>query len=158
MNVDVQAIDLGDFVHEVTAQAARGLKASHRLPVKVEGISAIHLSVAALSDPIEVGGETIYEIRIINTGTKAETDIKLTCEIPDKMQFKRATGPTGYTPNGNEIVFAPLPQLGPRSDAAYRVTVQGTTPGIAKFKSRITSAILAEPVHKEEATRIYSDQ
>lgn len=158
LNVELQATNAGEFVHEVTAQAARGLKANHKLPVKVEGISAILLSVVDLEDPIEVGGETIYEIRITNTGTKTETDIKLVCEIPDKMSFKSANGPTGYTPNGNEVVFAPLQQLGPRSDAVYRITVKATTAGIAHFKSRITSAILVEPVHKEEATRIYSDQ
>jgi uncharacterized repeat protein (TIGR01451 family) len=158
MSVDVQAANPGDFVHEVSVQAARGLKASHRQPVKIEGLSAIHLSVVDLQDPVEIGGETIYEVRITNTGTKTETDIKLICEVPDKMQFKGATGPTGYTPIGNVIDFAPLPQLGPRSDAVYRITVKATTAGIANFKSRITSAILVEPVHKEEATRIYSDQ
>ncbi len=158
MNIELQATNTGEFVHEVTAQAARGLKSNHRMPVKIEGISAILLSVVDLEDPVEVGGETIYEVRITNTGTKTETDIKLTCEIPDKMQFKSATGPTGYSPNSNEITFTPLAQLGPRSDAVYRITVKATAAGIANFKSRITSAILVEPVHKEEATRIYADQ
>lgn len=158
MSVELQAINPGEFVHEVTAQAARGLKAAHRLPVKVEGISAILLSVVDLEDPIEVGGDTTYEVRITNTGSKLETDIRLVCEVPEKMLFKGASGPTGFVQNGQQVTFAPLAQLGPRSEAVYRITVRANTAGIATFKSQITSAILVDPVHKEEATRIYSDQ
>ena len=44
-----------------------------------------------------------------------------------------------------------------RADAIYRVTVKCTAQGIAHFKARITSAVLTEPVTKEEPTRIYAD-
>jgi uncharacterized repeat protein (TIGR01451 family) len=158
VSVEVQAVNMGEFTHEATAQAARGLKSSHQLPVRVEGISAILLEVVDLEDPIEANGETTYEIRITNTGSKTETDLRLTCQVPDNLQFKSATGPTGFTQNADSIVFHPLPQLAPRADAVYRVTCRATTPGIAHFKAKITSAILVNPVHKEEATRVYADQ
>jgi hypothetical protein len=37
------------------------------------------------------------------------------------------------------------------------VKVKCTVPGIAHFKARLSSAVLTEPVTKEEATRIYAD-
>ncbi len=51
-------------------------------------------------DPIEVGGETAYEIRITNTGSKTETDIKLVATMPDKMEFKNAQGPVHFHEEG----------------------------------------------------------
>jgi hypothetical protein len=104
-----------------------------------------------------VGAETSYEIRITNTGSKTETDVKLVCVVPDKMQFKSATGPAKFQQSGNEIVFEPIPRLAPRADAIFRVTVKTTAAGVVHFKSRITSTLLVDPVTKEEATRIYSD-
>jgi hypothetical protein len=125
---------------------------------KVEGLSAIALELIDIEDPVEVNGETTYEIKVLNTGTKTETDVKIVCTIPAEFeQFKSASGPTGYKVEGNEIVFEPLAKLAPRADAIYRIQVKCTTAGIAHFKARMTSAILTEPVTKEEATRIYQD-
>jgi uncharacterized repeat protein (TIGR01451 family) len=158
VNMEVVCVSAGEFVHKLTAQASRGLKVEGEMTTRVEGLSAIQLEMVDLEDPVEINGETIYEIRITNTGTKTETDLKLVCTLPaDKMQFKAATGPSGYHAEGAEIVFDPLPKLAPRADAIYRVTVKCTTPGVAHFKARITSAVLTEPVTKEEATRIYTD-
>jgi uncharacterized repeat protein (TIGR01451 family) len=158
VNMDVLCVSAGDFLHKVTAQAARGLMAESQVLTRVEGVSAILLEVVDTEDPVEVNGETVYEIRITNTGSKTETDLKLACTIPtDKMQFKTATGPSAFKVEGGEVVFDALPKLAPRADALYRVTVKCTAPGVAHFKARITSTVLTEPVTKEEATRIYVD-
>jgi hypothetical protein len=158
VNVEVLCVNTGEFAHKIAAQASRGLKVEGEAQTRVEGLSAILLEMVDLEDPVEVNGETVYEMRITNTGSKTETDVKLVCTIPgDKEQFKSATGPSPFHVEGNEIVFDALPKLAPRADAIYRVTVKCAAPGIAHFKSRITSAILTEPVTKEEATRIYAD-
>ena len=108
-------------------------------------------------DPVEVGADTTYEIRITNTGSKTESDIKLVCLIPDQMEFKGAQGPSRFREQGKEIVFDALPKLAPRADAIYRINVKATAAGVVRFKSQITSTILQEPVIKMEATRIYAD-
>ena len=151
------AVNPGEHHHKVLARASRGIKDEAVVITRVEGLSSILMELVDLEDPIEVGAETIYEIRITNTGSKTETDVKLTCVVPDKMQFKSATGPAKYQQNGNEIVFDPIPRLAPRADAIFRVTVKTTAAGVVHFKSRLTSTLLVDPVTKEEATRIYSD-
>ncbi|MFL5342077.1 MAG: CARDB domain-containing protein [Gemmataceae bacterium] len=155
--MEVLCVNKGVHNHKVTTTASRGLKLEQEVTTKVEGLSAIALEMIDLDDPVEVGADETYEIRITNTGTQTETDVKLICTIPDKMTFKNATGPTKFTQTGNEIVFEPIARLAPRADAIFRVTVKCNTPGVVNFKSRITSTLLVEPVHKEEATRIYSD-
>jgi uncharacterized repeat protein (TIGR01451 family) len=157
VKMEVQAVNPGEFHHKASAQAARGLKSDADLLSRVEGLSAILLEVVDTEDPIEVGGDTAYEIRITNTGSKTETDIKLVCTIPEKMEFKNSQGPCKCHEEGRVLVFDPLPKLAPRADAIFRVNVKALQPGDVRFKTSITSTNLVEPVIEMEATRIYSD-
>jgi uncharacterized repeat protein (TIGR01451 family) len=157
VKMEVQAVNPGEFHHKASAQAARGLKTDVDLLSRVEGLSAILLEVVDTEDPIEVGGDTAYEIRITNTGSKTETDIKLVCTVPEKMEFKNSQGPCKCHEEGKVLVFEPLPKLAPRADAIFRVNVKALQPGDVRFKTQITSTNLVEPVIEMEATRIYSD-
>jgi uncharacterized repeat protein (TIGR01451 family) len=155
--LEVLAVNPGEHHHKATVAAARGLKQDYDCMTKVVGLSAILMEMVDLEDPVEVGADTTYEIRITNTGSMTETDIRLVCTVPDKMQFKSASGPAQFQQNGNEIIFEAIPKLAPRADAIFRVTCKAVTPGVVNFKSRVTSTLLVDPVHKEEATRIYAD-
>lgn len=157
VKLNVVAINPGEFQHKASAQAARGLKVEAEVGTKVEGLSAILLEVVDTEDPIEGGSETSYEIRVTNTGSKTETDIRLSCLIPDQMQFKDAQGPSRHHEQGKEVVFEALPKLAPRADAIYRVNVKAVAPGSVRFKAQLTSTNLQEPVIEQEATRIYDD-
>jgi uncharacterized repeat protein (TIGR01451 family) len=157
VKLEVQAINPGDHKHHAVVTGGRGLRAEAEKMTKVEGLSALLVEMVDTEDPIEVGAETSYEIRITNTGSKTENDIKLIATIPDKMEFKTATGPVRFHAEGKTIVFESLEKLAPRADAIFRVTTKGTQPGIVKFGIRVNSANLIEGVVKEESTRIYSD-
>jgi uncharacterized repeat protein (TIGR01451 family) len=157
VKLELLAVNPGEHRHRVAAQAARGLKVEGEVVTRVEGLSAILLEVVDVEDPVEVGADTSYEIRVTNTGSKTETDIKLACVIPDKMDFKGAQGASPFHLEGKVVVFDPLPKLAPRADAIYRIQVKANAPGDVRFKSQITSTNLIEPVIEMEATRIYAD-
>ncbi len=157
VHLDLMAVNPGEHAHKVSAQAARGLKAENEALTRVEGLSAILLEVVDTQDPIEVGADTSYEIRITNTGTKTETDIRLSCTLPEQMQLKGAQGPVRFQEQGKVIAFEALPKLAPRADAIYRVFVKAMAPGNVRFKTQITSTNLQDPVSEQEATRIYQD-
>ena len=107
-----------------------------------------------VEDPVELNGDAVYEIRVTNTGSVTETDVKIACTLPDKVQYKTATGPTGVHVEGEELVFDPLPRLAPKADAVYRVTVKCLAAGTIHFKAKVTSAGVTEPVTKEESTGV----
>jgi uncharacterized repeat protein (TIGR01451 family) len=157
VHVEVQAVTAGDFKHKAGAVGARGLRAEAELGSRVEGLSALLLEMVDTEDPIEVNSDTAYEVRITNTGSKVENDIKLIATIPDKMEFKGAQGPARFREEGKLIVFEPLEKLAPRADAIFRINVKATEAGTVRFKIQMTSQNLVEPVIKMEATRIYSD-
>jgi uncharacterized repeat protein (TIGR01451 family) len=154
---EVQAITPGSHKHKAMATAARGLTVESELMTKVEGVSALLTEVVDTDDPIEVGSDTTYEIRVTNTGSKTENDIRLVCTLPDKMQFKNAQGPCRFQQDGSSVIFEPLPKLAPRADAIFRVQVKGLQPGNVRFKMQVTSASIPEAITREESTTIYSD-
>jgi len=154
---EVQAINIGEHKHKASAVGARGLRSEAELLTRVEGLSALLMEMVDTEDPIEVGGDTAYEIRVTNTGSKTETNIKLVATIPDKMQFKSVQGPVRFHEDGKTIVFEPLEKLAPRADAIFRINVKAMEAGTVRFKIQMTSTNLTEPVMKMEATRIYSD-
>jgi uncharacterized repeat protein (TIGR01451 family) len=157
LKCELLAAGTGDFVHKVSASGSRGIRADANVATKVEGLSAVAMEVTDSDDPVEVGSETTYDIRIANTGSKDETEIKLVCTIPAQMKFKAARGPGKYEVVGGEVVFEVLPKLPAKTEITYRVTVTAAQKGDARFKATLTAAGLSEPVVKQESTRVYSD-
>jgi uncharacterized repeat protein (TIGR01451 family) len=157
VNLEVVCTATGEYSHKVAAQAARGLKVESETATRVEGLSALQLDLSDVEDPVEINGDAVYEIRVTNTGSVTETDVKIACTLPEKCQYKTATGPTGVHVEGNELVFDPLPRLAPKADAVYKVTVKCMAKGTIHFKAKASSAGVTEPVSKEESTRVYAD-
>ncbi len=160
VKVELVAVNTGEHKHKATAVAARGLKAETDYLTRVEGLPALLMELVDLDDPVEVGSDTSYEVRVTNTGSKTETNLVLICTIPDRMEFKdaQAQGGIRYRVESKDVIFEPLPKLAPRADAVYRINVRGIAPGDLRFKARITADGLTNPVHKEESTKVYGDE
>ena len=77
----------------IQGKAERGLAVQREQPVVVEGIAAVLFEVRALNNPVEVGGETVYEIRVGNQGSKAATNVRITALIPTGMRPLVPKGP-----------------------------------------------------------------
>lgn len=137
--------------------AAKGVcaDASASCETKVEGIPAILLEVIDLEDPIEVGAQTTYEIKITNQGSKADTNITLEVTLPPEEDFISGSGPTPSTAAGKSVKYAPLPILAPDAVATYRLIVKGNKAGDVRLKVSMTSGELTTPVQETEATRFY---
>jgi uncharacterized repeat protein (TIGR01451 family) len=157
VQLEVQAVNAGDHRHRASAVGTRGLRAEAELATHVEGLSALLVELVDTDDPIEVGSETAYEVRITNTGSKVETDIRLIANVPDQMDFAGAEAPVRYRADGKTITFESLGQLAPQANTLYRIRVKAREPGTVRFKIQLTSANLVDPVIKMEPTRIYAD-
>ncbi len=160
VSMEVVAVNTGEFKHVIVASAARGIHTEGNVVTRVEGLPALLMELVDLDDPVEVGADTAYEIRVTNTGSKTETNLQLICTVPEKMEFRGAIGAAGcrFRTQGKDVIFEPLPKLAPRADAIYRVNVRGVSPGDLRFRARITSDGLVEPVLKEESTKVYGDE
>jgi uncharacterized repeat protein (TIGR01451 family) len=147
----------GEQTIRIKGSAGQGLQSEKEHCILVEGIAAILFEVVDLADPIEVNGETTYEIRVVNQGSKAATNVEVIVEVPPGMRPIAAEGPTGHAVNGNNVSFEALARLAPKADTTYRVRVQGVQPGDQRVRVQLQTSELQTPVTKEESTRVYSD-
>jgi uncharacterized repeat protein (TIGR01451 family) len=152
-----QATQAGGQKHSATVTAARGIKRESELVTQVEGISALLLEVVDIDDPVEVGADTAYEIRVTNQGSREATNVTIHALVPSELTIRGAQGPTKYRVESQEVLFDPIAKLPPRADAVYRIQVTGVAKGDVRFRARLTSDSLTEPVIEEESTKVYGD-
>ena len=152
-------VSAGTQTIEVESRAELGISDRVAQEVEVEGIAAIKFEVVDVADPIEVGGETTYEISVVNQGSSVATNVIVVAEVPRGMTVVGAAGPTPYDASRpNEVRFEPLDKLSPKADVTYRVDVQGVAPGDQRFRVQIVTDQVSEPIVKEESTHVYTDQ
>lgn len=158
-SVDVIPTEAGEQRVLAQARSARGLKTEAEARTIVEGLPSLLIELADVDDPVEVGTETAYELHVTNTGTKTETNVEVTCTLPDQFEFKNAKCSTTlrYRVEGRQLIFEPLPRLAPKADVIYRIQVRGTAAADVRFRARIKADGLRDPILREESTRIYSD-
>jgi len=113
--------------------------------------------VADLDDPVEVETETAYEITVTNEGTAAAQDVGLTCELPQGLAFLNAEGPAEHKLQNEFLGFRPVAELAPGKAITYRVFVKGAVAGDQRFRCRLTSQSLQQPLFTEELTKFYSE-
>lgn len=147
----------GDLVNRAVVRADRGLEAKAEASVHAEGIAALMLEVVDLQDPIEVGSETTYEIRVVNQGTATSTAIQIIATVPEGMAVRGASGPVPYRVQGQQVFFESLGKLAAHADCVFRVVVVGLQPGDCRFKVQMSCDQLRTPVYKEESTRVYKE-
>jgi uncharacterized repeat protein (TIGR01451 family) len=144
----------GDWVDQAQARADWGLEAKAAGPVHVEGVPALLLQVAGLDDPLEVGAETTYEIRVLNQGSGTCSKLQVQAAVPDGMSVVGAE-PAAHRVEGQRVVFDPIAKLAGGADTVFRVKVRATAAGDWRFKAYLTGEQLARPVYKEESTLVY---
>lgn len=160
VKLEVMAAIPGEHLHRVIAESGHGTKTEAEAATRIEGLSALVMELANPINPVEVGVETCYEIRVTNAGSKAESNLRLICTLPDKMEFRSGEGPDNCRCHveGREIVFDALPKLAPRADAMYRISVRSLVPGDYRFRASLQAEGLAAPLRREESTKVYSDE
>lgn len=158
------AVDLiptvpGDHRLAATVNSTRGVRNESAVQTRVEGLSNLQLEVSNADNPVEVGADATYEIRLLNSGTKAESNVEVVCTMPDGVEFrdaKSAAGSKARTEN-RDVIFEPLGRLAPRAEVIYRVTVQGRLPGDVRFRVRVRAEGMTDALIREETTKFYDD-
>lgn len=151
-------VEAGEQTLRFTSTGEPGLSVAGEQPILVEGFAEIVFQVVDEQDPIELGGETTYEIRVVNKGSKAATNVQLMAVLPEGLEAIAAEGPARHAIEGNRVIFEGLARLAPKADTTYRVRVQGRQPGDLRLSVQLLTDEMTAPVIKQESTRVYSDE
>jgi uncharacterized repeat protein (TIGR01451 family) len=151
-------VQSGDAKLLIKSRAQQDLSHEREEVVAIEGLAAINFQLSDASDPIEVGGQTTYDVRVTNQGTKAASNVRLIAILPAEMKGVSAEGPVRYRIEGQGFVFEPLKQLAPKAETQYRITVQAMQPGDLRLQVQIATDEIRDPITKEESTRVYGNE
>lgn len=147
------------FTNTATARAYCCKEATASDGVKYSGIAAILLEVIDVYDPIEVGGQETYEIKVTNQGNADDTNIVITVNLPQQEKYISADTTKAqnvrWNVSGQQIKFEPVRALAPKDVIVYLVTVECTGVGDVRFAVQLDSDVLESPVNETESTHIY---
>jgi uncharacterized repeat protein (TIGR01451 family) len=129
--------------YEVIAQAIGegALKANERKTTDVVGIADVDLVVSESKRVLDVGGQTTFQIRLRNYGTKDATHLLVTATLSPNLKFEKAGGGTQEVQvrrneKDNGVMFDGIDKLGPGKEMILGivVSVQGPDPKLATCK------------------------
>jgi uncharacterized repeat protein (TIGR01451 family) len=137
--------------------ASRGLEVKSELAIKAEGVPALRFEVVDVEDPVELGKEAIYEIKIANQGTGPCTNVTIAAFPAEGTTAVASNGPTTVRVQAGSLLFDPIAKLDVKGEVVYRVRVRGVQPGDMKFKVQVSCDQIRTPIVKEENTRFVKE-
>ena len=144
-------IEAGPQMITIGSTAQRGLNVEKQEQVVVEGVAAIMFEVADLADPVELGGETTFEVKVVNQGSKAASNVRLTALMPPEMKALSAEGPTRFLVDGQQVRFEELPRLAPKASTVYRIRCNARPPATCASACSSRPTTSARPSPKKKA-------
>jgi uncharacterized repeat protein (TIGR01451 family) len=157
VGVELIATEPGEHRLAATVKSDSGASGKAEATTKVEGTSTVVLDVVETDDPVEVAGETMYQIRVTNQGTQAARKVQVAAVLPPEVKLVQAKGATAAGIDEQQIVFQPLQSLAPGRTEIFEVRVKCQQPGNVRFRAYLRTEESRVPVVEEETTRIYSD-
>jgi uncharacterized repeat protein (TIGR01451 family) len=157
--VDLIALPIatGEQKLQIEATADLGLLDTHEHVTDVEAITNLVFTVSDTQDPIEVGSETTYEVRIINEGSKTATNVQIDAFLPVELTPISGEGTTRVVVQGQQVLMEPLARMGPGEEAIYKIKVRGRQAGDHLVDVRLVCEEVPTPVTKQESTKVYAD-
>jgi uncharacterized repeat protein (TIGR01451 family) len=144
-----------DLSAQATAQALCAEAAQAQMNTQIAGIPAIRLEVVDLQDPVQVGEETTYEIRVKNQGSAEDVNVQVQGELPPSMQFVDARGDTDVKSQGQRLQFGSIDKLAPGEIVSWYIQAKANEAGKVNFKLELTSDASKGGVSEQEPTTLY---
>lgn len=147
----------GEQAITLDVRADLGIVAKNERRLLVEGFSELSFSITNPGGPIELGSETTYEIKVNNSGSKADSNVQVQVQLPAGLELISSQGDAGTDGRGL-VAFQPKASLSPGGEQAYKIRVKGVAPGTHIVKAIVVSDLATTPVTKEESTVVYADR
>lgn len=139
----------GEYATEelVTAQAATR--------TEFIALPALALDVVDNRDPVAVGDELTYTVAVKNEGDAPDSEIKVTAELADGLEFVEASGATEASADGKRISFKPVQSLNPEEIVEWTVRAKVKKESEAMLSAKLTSKHREREATAEEPTRLF---
>jgi hypothetical protein len=142
---------------DVRSIAAGDLNAVGSAVTQVESLADLKLFVNDPPGAVAVGAEVVYEVRIMNRGTKAAENIQVFGYFSEGIEPLGVAGWKGQL-NEGEVIMQVIPRLGAGQEMLLRITAQASRAGDHVFRTELECNEPETKLAVEEWTRFYGDE
>jgi uncharacterized repeat protein (TIGR01451 family) len=142
--------------YEFQASVAGGCAApvQTRCSVPIQGVNAVLVELVDDPDPIQVGEQTTYTIRVTNQGGGLDLhDVAVQAVFPEGLDPVAASN-AGQV-NGKSVKWAPVASIPLRQSVTYTVTGRGKSAGDHRVEVQVTTRARQLPIAEVESTTVY---
>lgn len=159
-NVEVTTVPVesGDQGIKFEAIADLNQKSETDQALNVEHLVDVFFTIDDVIDPIEIGAETRYRIRVVNQGTQAASNVQLQVDFPQGIAPSTVDGSLRNEIRGQRVIFEPISSLRPGEELTVNIAAIGKTDGDHRVAVNMRADGRQTPVTKEETTRVYRDR
>jgi uncharacterized repeat protein (TIGR01451 family) len=146
---------LGQPVFNSAVSGKRASSVSSQCETRVFGIPAVLLEVIDVADPILVGKEVVYVIRVLNQGTLPLTNVKVIASMESGQRFLSGSGASEVSQQDELITPAPVPLLNPKETVEWQIVVKAEAGGDVRFNVGLLADQFSRAIMETEATFQY---
>lgn len=144
----------GTYNFAATANGTCADPATSTCSVFIQGVNAILVEVVDDPDPIQVGEETTYTIKVTNQGGGLDLlDVAVVATFPDEIQPGVASN-NGRV-SGKTVTWPVVPSIAVKQSVTYTVKGKGLRTADARLKVDVTTQLRQTPITEVESTTVY---
>lgn len=119
--------------------------------------SQLSVTVADSKDPVSVGGDVTFDVRVTNNAQVPDARVEVAVTLPPELQVVGGAiqGPTAGRVQGAFVVFDPIATLAPGQTASFRVPCRAARQGTVQTRAEVRSASTPTPQAAIESTTVF---
>lgn len=147
--------ELGPISIKSAATGKRANDVIAQCDSQIFGVPAVLLEVIDLADPVLVGYDVVYAIRVLNQGSIPLTNIKIVARLEENQRYLSGTGATEVMADNEFIMPGVVPLLNPKEQVEWRIVVKAEQAGDVRFTVGLHADQFSRPILETEATFQY---
>jgi uncharacterized repeat protein (TIGR01451 family) len=144
----------GENRFEIRAGGRGDLTASQMVVTQVDALADLKLSVNDPQGAVPVGTDAVYEVKVINRGTRAAEHIQVVGYFAEGIEPVALQGCRGEIAPG-QVVFDPIGVLAAGQEIVFKITARASQPGDHVFRAEVLCASPETKLAHEESTKYY---
>lgn len=129
----------GDNRLEAKVKGAGDISAAADFVTQVEALADVKLSVVEPKGPRPVGDDTVYEVHLVNRGSKAARNVNVVVQFSDGIEPVSADGARADLVPG-QVLFNPVSRIDAGEEVTLRITARADKEGNHVFRTEIKCA------------------
>lgn len=136
------------------AETANRVSATESMTTTVDALADLKLHVNDPKGPVPTGREVVYELEIVNRGSKAAQEIYVVAQFSEGIEPVSASGVQAELVPG-QVLFQAIPRLGPGERKVLKVIAKASQAGSLRFRAEVKCGDPETHLVAEESTRYF---